>query len=65
MHVSLIDIIIIIIFIALGTQFPRATKLIQIVKLYVCLGWSKNWAGTQTPERKAEAEWIEALNCYR
>jgi len=32
-------------FIVLGTQFPRAKNLVQIVKLYVCLGWSKNWAG--------------------
>jgi len=33
---------IIIIIIALGTQFPRAKKLwqIQIVKVYLCLHWS-------------------------
>jgi len=33
-----INIIGIIIIIALGTQFPRAKRLIQIVKLDVCLG---------------------------
>jgi len=43
-------------FIALGNQFPRTKKLLQIVKLYVCLGWSKNWTGRIPKEWQRQTE---------
>jgi len=38
-------------FIALGTQFSRAKKLMQIVKLYECVSRLVEKLGQQAPER--------------
>jgi len=41
---------------AIGTHFPRAKKVTQIVKLYLCLGSAKKWADRLPKEWQKQTE---------